>query len=202
MFKWADNQKAIQMATMHTLAFLSMQRRLRLKRGSPTAPTTPMVLRLEHQTLFFDEKRAQFVPLSSTITARMESDPTAASSLAGETTAQRSGWIAHVPRHRVHGIRRRRRSGNSLEVPTARPALPSMEPIRETEGTSHTLSTTCTTCTTSRIIHGHGVVITCRAWPLTCLVQVNKGRCITHPRNQRWSVAVGTAASMRKHRRQ
>ena len=169
VFKWADNQKAIQMATMHTLAFLSMQRRLRLKRGSPTAPTTPMVLRLEHQTLFFDEKHAQFVPLSSTITARMDSDPTA--------------WIAHVPRHRVHGIRRRRRSGNSLEVPTARLALPSMEPIRETEGTSHTLSTTCTTCTTSRIIHGHGVVIMCRAWPLTCLVQVNKGRCITHPRN-------------------
>jgi hypothetical protein len=30
VFKWADNQKAIQMATMHTLAFLSMQRRLRL----------------------------------------------------------------------------------------------------------------------------------------------------------------------------
>ena len=77
VFKRADNQKAILVATMHTLAFLSMQRRLRLKRGSPTAPTTPMVLRLEHQTLFVDEKRAQFVPLSSTITARMDSDPTA-----------------------------------------------------------------------------------------------------------------------------
>ena len=77
VFKWADNQKAMQMATMHTHAFLSMQRRLRLRRGSPTAPMTPMVLRLGHETLFFDERCAQFVPLPSEIITRMDSDPNA-----------------------------------------------------------------------------------------------------------------------------
>jgi hypothetical protein len=77
VFAWADNQKALQIATMHTNAFLAMQRRLRLVRGSQTAPMTPMVLRLGHETLFFDERYAQFVPLSSDITERMDSDPNA-----------------------------------------------------------------------------------------------------------------------------
>ena len=57
VFKWADNQKALQIATMHTNAFLTMQRRLRLmRRGSPTALMTPMVLRLGHETLLFSSK--------------------------------------------------------------------------------------------------------------------------------------------------
>ena len=77
VFAWADNQKALQIATMHTNAFLAMQRRLRLVRGSQTAPMTPMVLRLGHETLFFDERYAQFVPLSSDITERMDADPNA-----------------------------------------------------------------------------------------------------------------------------
>jgi hypothetical protein len=78
VFKWADNQKALQIATMHTNAFLTMQRRLRLmRRGSPTALMTPMVLRLGHETLFFDERCAQYVRLSSDITERMDSDPNA-----------------------------------------------------------------------------------------------------------------------------
>jgi hypothetical protein len=34
VFKWADNQKALQIATMHTNAFLTMQRRLRLSCGA------------------------------------------------------------------------------------------------------------------------------------------------------------------------
>ena len=35
VFAWADNQKALQSATMHTNALLTMQLRLTLTRGSP-----------------------------------------------------------------------------------------------------------------------------------------------------------------------
>ena len=61
---------------------------------------TPMVLRLEHQTLFFDAKCAQFVPLSLKIIAR-RTPIQPPSWLQGETTAQVC-LDRHVPRHQVH----------------------------------------------------------------------------------------------------
>ncbi len=123
---WEHNQKALQIrvATMHTNASLTMQRRLRLMRGSPTAPMTlcQWVLRLGHRTLFFDERYAPFVQLSSDITERMDSDPSPSAVflqlpwLALEPTATRPGWIAHVPRHEVHARTAAEEAAN-LEVP-------------------------------------------------------------------------------------
>jgi hypothetical protein len=124
-------------------------------RRSPTAPMTPMLLRLGMRPSSSTRGMRSLYRTRRTSLSGWTPFQTPCS-LVGETTATRPGWIAHVLRHDVHA--RSRRGGNSLEVPACRPiallALPSMAPIQETEGTSRTISVTCTTCTTSRMIHG------------------------------------------------
>ena len=201
VFAWADSQKALQIATMHTNAFLTMQRRLRRMRGSPTALMTPMVLRLGHETLFFDERYTQFVQLSSDITERMDSDPNAV--FLGWRDNGDEAWMDRsrtAPRGAPQPKRRQFSRGAGLSSDTSAGFAFYGADTGDGRHFPHNVRDMHDVHDIPHYSRGSGHHV--QAWPLTCLVQVNKGRCITHPRNQRRSVAVGTAASMRKHRRQ